>query len=158
MTSLPLALSLNNNNAQSIGRRKVLQQAFCGVSAATLLDFNPRESQAVISSKPCAMGVGEGCDDLAGGNEFIRSLQEKSASNKDAIQQEARNAYYMKNYPDWFQSVGKTMVKKADGSFMVVSDEELAYLKRANKLEVEIAKAKGGMNDLTQRPILVLKE
>jgi hypothetical protein len=38
---------------------------------------------AVISSKACASGKGEGCDDLAEGNDFIRSLQQKSAANAD---------------------------------------------------------------------------
>ena len=154
------ALNVNQGQQTTVGRRRqLLQGALSGLSAAALLSISPHESQAVISSKSCAMGAGEGCDDLAEGNEFIKSLQQLSAANKDAIQQEARNAYYMKNYPDWFQSVGKTLVKKPDGSFMAVTDEELFALKSQNKLALEIAKAKGGkFNDLTQKPILVLKE
>jgi len=65
----------------------------------------------------------------------------------------------MKNYPDWFSSIGKTLVKKPDGTFMTVSDDELEKLKSANKLSVEIPKTKGGkFTDVTQKPILVLKE
>ena len=65
----------------------------------------------------------------------------------------------MKNYPDWFATVEKNMVKKSDGSFMVVSDEELMVLRRENKVGVENVKAMGGkVVDLTQKPILVLKE
>ena len=73
--------------------------------------------------------------------------------------QEARNAYYMKNYPEFFSSIGKTLVKKPDGSFMVVSDAELDELKKQGKITVEIARTMGGkVTDLTQKPIIVLKE
>lgn len=72
---------------------------------------------------------------------------------------DAKYAYYMKNYPDWFATVGKTMVKKPDGSFMLVSDEEMMVLRRENKIGVENVKAMGGkVADLTQKPVLVLKE
>jgi hypothetical protein len=41
-------------------------------------------AHAVIGSgKLCISGVGEGCADLAEGNPFIQSLQEKSASKKE---------------------------------------------------------------------------
>jgi hypothetical protein len=113
----------------------------------------------VISSKYCAYGEGDGCQDLAEGNPFILELQRKSAANKETIQQEARNAFYMKNYPDWFASVGKSMIKKPDGTFMVVTDKELAVLKAQNKIGLEYAKTMGGkVTDVTQKPIMVLKE
>lgn len=125
----------------------------------------PREAVAaaagggVISSKYCAFGEGDGCDDLAGGNEYIKQLQARSSVNKESIQREARNAYYMKNYPDFFATVGKTMVKKPDGSFLVVDDAKLAELKAQNKIGVEYATTMGGrVTDLTQKPIKVLKE
>ena len=51
------------------------------------------------------------------------------------------------------------MVKKSDGTFMVVDDIELQQLKSAGKIDVEVASAMGGKTrDLTQKPILVLKE
>ncbi|KAL3894673.1 MAG: hypothetical protein SGARI_007666, partial [Bacillariaceae sp.] len=90
---------------------------------------------------------------------LILELQKKSAANKEATQQDAKNAFYMKNYPDWFSAVGKSMVKKPDGTFMVVSDAELAELKAQGKIGVEKATAMGGkVADVTQKPILVLKE
>jgi hypothetical protein len=65
----------------------------------------------------------------------------------------------MKNYPDFFASIGKTMIKKSDGTFFLVSDVEFEQLKRDNKLTLEIATAKGGkVTDVTQKPILVLKD
>ena len=73
--------------------------------------------------------------------------------------QEARDAFYMKNYPDWFASVGKTLVRKADGSFVALDDAEVAQLRRDNKLSLEIPRAMGGqVVDYTQKPVLVLKE
>jgi hypothetical protein len=146
-------------------RRQFFQTVGSSTAAATatavaLVGLLPAESaQAVISSKYCAYGTGDGCDDLSEGNEYIKQLQAKSAANKEAIMQEARNAYYMKNYPDWFASVGKTMIKKSDGSFMLVDDGELQKLKDENKIGLEYAKTMGGrVMDVTQKPILTLKE
>jgi hypothetical protein len=113
----------------------------------------------VLSSKYCAGGVGEGCEDRAEGNEFIKTLREKSAENREANSREALNAFYMKNYPDFFASTGKKLVKKPDGGFAVFSEGEFSQLKQENKIGLEIPKTKGGKyQDLTQKPILVLKE
>eukprot|EP00980_Cylindrotheca_fusiformis_P000477 scaffold119_cov131-Cylindrotheca_fusiformis.AAC.7 len=132
----------------------------CAAATATVVLVSPEQpASAVLSSKYCAYGAGQDCDDLAEGNEFIRKLQAQSAANKEKNVQDAKYAYYMKNYPDWFATVGKTMVRKPDGSFMLVDDEELMVLKRENKIGVENVKAMGGkVADLTQKPILVLKE
>lgn len=65
----------------------------------------------------------------------------------------------MKNYPDWFASVGKVLVKKQDGSFVAIDQAEYEKLKREGRIDVEIPKTMGGkVTDLTQRPILVLRE
>lgn len=73
--------------------------------------------------------------------------------------QEARDAYFVKNYPDWFASIGKAMVKKSDGTFFTVTEQELLDLKAANKIKLEYPKAMGGkVTDLTQKPILVLAD
>ena len=65
----------------------------------------------------------------------------------------------MKNYPDWFQSIGKTLVKKTDGTFVALDDAEVAQLRKDNRLTFEIPKAMGGqVVDYTQKPVLVLKE
>ena len=77
MTNLLLAGSAC---AYTVDRRTVFQSlgAAAGVSA-----LGPRPADAVISSKYCASGVGEGCTDLSEGNDLIRSLQEKSATNRE---------------------------------------------------------------------------
>lgn len=68
-------------NAQ-IDRRNFL--AFVTASAtANVLLMPEQPANAIISSKYCAYGSGDGCDDLAEGNELIRQLQAKSAANKE---------------------------------------------------------------------------
>lgn len=65
----------------------------------------------------------------------------------------------MKNYPDFFATYGQTLVKKTDGTFMLVDDATLQELKKANKITVEIPKTMGGrVTDLTQKPVLVMRE
>ena len=65
----------------------------------------------------------------------------------------------MKNYPDYFASMGRNLVKKADGTFIVVTNEEMEELIEKGKVKVEIANTKGGkFRDLTQKPIMVLNE
>lgn len=67
---------------KTTNRRNLLQQALAGAFVAS---SSPAE--AVISSKYCSAGVGAGCGDLSEGNELIRSLQEKSAINRERYQQ-----------------------------------------------------------------------
>jgi hypothetical protein len=65
-----------------------------------------------------------------------------------------------KNYPDFFATVGKSMVKKPDGTFITaVNDTELTALKSRNKIGLEYPTAMGGkVTDLTQKPVMVLRE
>lgn len=142
-------------SVKPVDRRSLVQNVAFLVGAAT-----PLQANAVIGTfTGCAQGVGEGCADLAEGNDFIKSLQEKSAANREANTREALNSFYQRNYPDYFDSINKTMVKKPDGTFAVFSREELEQLRKENKLGVEIPKTKGGKyQDLTQKRILVLKE
>lgn len=65
----------------------------------------------------------------------------------------------MKNYPDWFATVGKSLVRKPGGTFITLSEVELQELVQANKIALEMPKTRGGkFTDVTQKPILVLKE
>ena len=65
----------------------------------------------------------------------------------------------MKNYPDYFVSIGKNMIKKSDGSFMVVTDAEMEQLLRENRISLETPKAMSGkVTDYAQKPIMVLKD
>lgn len=67
-------------NAQ-LNRRNYFAFLTASATAGVLMPQQPAD--AVISSKYCAYGSGDGCDDLAEGNELIRQLQAKSAANKD---------------------------------------------------------------------------
>jgi hypothetical protein len=66
----------------------------------------------------------------------------------------------MKNYPDFFTTIGQVLVKKSsDNTFVLVTPQEAERLKDLGKLSYEIPKTKGGsIVDYTQKPILVLKE
>lgn len=65
----------------------------------------------------------------------------------------------MKNYPDFFASVGQTMIKKRDGTFFLVDAAELEQLKKENKLTTEMPRTLGGkFTDITQKPILMLRD
>lgn len=67
---------------------------FAFAAAATTVTLFPGEqpANAVLSSKYCAYGSGQDCDDLAEGSEFIRELQAKSAANKEKNVQVRKNA------------------------------------------------------------------
>jgi hypothetical protein len=47
---------------------------------------------AVLKSKGCYQGQGEACDELAGDNALIKSLQEKSAMNRSRNEREGKKA------------------------------------------------------------------
>lgn len=65
-------------------RRGVFRRLLSASSVAAFAStISTAPAQAVLSSKYCAAGVGEGCNDLSEGNELIRSLQEKSAAKRE---------------------------------------------------------------------------
>lgn len=73
----------SNSYGNTVGRRDCVN-GLVGAAAGICLGFlPPQKAQAVISKEICASGQGSGCDDLAEGNEYIKSLQQKSASNAD---------------------------------------------------------------------------
>lgn len=79
--SLALLIGMALGYQPTTNRRNILQQALVGAA------FLASPVEAVISSKYCSSGVGEGCQDLNEGNELIQSLQEKSAVNRERYQQ-----------------------------------------------------------------------
>ena len=80
---LIFSLLLKETTSYGVGfnRRILLKSVVSGVSAATLL-----VTEEAHASKYCAFGEGDGCEELAEGNELIRQLQARSAANKEAIQ------------------------------------------------------------------------
>ena len=65
---------------QEVPRRDALLQA---VAAASLFLAPTAPANAVLRSKGCYQGEGEGCAELAEENALIKSLQEKSAANRE---------------------------------------------------------------------------
>ena len=80
-------------------RRSILQDATtscwkittCAIMSITATT-NPALADANVIRSPgkCANGIGEGCDSLADNNELIRSLQKKSAANRESNQRVCR--------------------------------------------------------------------
>jgi hypothetical protein len=63
-------------------RRSILQQG-CAMS---IIANRANAYDVIRSPGKCANGEGEGCDSLADNNELIRSLQTKSAQNRESNQ------------------------------------------------------------------------
>ncbi len=68
-------------------RRDFFQRTVASIGLVTGV-INPLSANADVIRSPgkCANGEGEGCDSLAGENEFIRSLQRRSSENREANQ------------------------------------------------------------------------
>ena len=67
-----------------IGRRDYINGLVgAAVGVFSGIGVLPQDAEAVISKQICASGQGDGCDDLAEGNEYIKSLQQKSAANAE---------------------------------------------------------------------------
>lgn len=85
-TELHANASPNTENLkdESMSRRNVLKNSIFTPIAMTSLSSLLMENAnaAVLQSGPCASGQGDACEDLAEGNEFIRSLQKKSSENR----------------------------------------------------------------------------
>ena len=69
-------------------RRDVLRSigAACSFGSPFIAHTRPSnadETVSVLRSKGCYRGSGDACDELADDNEFVRSLQKKSAENRE---------------------------------------------------------------------------
>jgi hypothetical protein len=163
--SLPIPEPIHRDihRRRFLGSAAVAFVSFVGdkpvTNSVAFADDSVNES-GIIRSKGCYQGIGDACADFADDNALIQKLQQQSALNRARNEREALNAYYMKNYPDFFGSIGKVMIKKAsDNTFIIVSLQEAEQMKLDGRLALEIPKARGGkIVDLTQKPILILKE
>lgn len=91
---LPAAV-LGYQQPQPIQRREAFRQLLDGsllalATAAVVSTTEP--AHAVLGSKGCYQGQGEGCAELAGENSLIQSLQEKSAANRQRNEKVCRMA------------------------------------------------------------------
>ena len=159
--------SNDNVQSRSFHRRRLFTAAIScvGCVSAGLLHDNVANAvedfgNGIIRSKGCYQGTGDGCTELSENNPLIQQLQQQSIKNRERNEKEALYAYYMKNYPDFFNSIGQVLVKKmSDDSFVLMTPQEAERLQGLGKLTYEIPKTRGGtIVDLTQKPILVLNE
>ena len=72
-----------------------------GLGLLLALATSPAPSRADVLRAPgrCANGEGDGCADLAGDNELIKSLQQKSSENREANQRVCSSCE--KRYVGW---------------------------------------------------------
>eukprot|EP00904_Undaria_pinnatifida_P003393 jgi/Undpi1/13054/HiC_scaffold_8.g02717.m2 len=83
-----------------------------GALLATGVVTGAEVARADVSISPrCITGEGAQCDDLAEGNELIKSLQAKSALSKDFYIQQTLDKYNDHNFKDYFRAENKHMVK-----------------------------------------------
>lgn len=68
---------------KAISRRQAFVSLAGGAVATVGSNIQLQPAKAVLRSKGCYQGEGEGCSELAEDNELIQSLQEKSLANKD---------------------------------------------------------------------------
>eukprot|EP00903_Cladosiphon_okamuranus_P010772 g10178.t1 len=99
-----------------------------GVARAESISISPR----------CITGEGAQCDDLAEGNEFIKSLQAKSAQSKDRYFQETLDKYNDHNFKDYFRAENKHMVKHKTGKYEILTDAEYIDAERAGKVKNDV--------------------
>ena len=152
-------------NRRSIFTSVITCVGYAAVDGAGLLTNNIANAvdvagSGIIRSKGCYQGTGDGCTEMSNDNPLIQRLQQQSVKNRERNEKEALYAYYMKNYPDFFNSIGQVMIKKSsDNTFLLVTPQEAERLKGLGKLSYEVPKTLGGtIVDYTQKPILVLKE
>ncbi|CAM9381457.1 unnamed protein product [Scytosiphon promiscuus] len=96
-------------------------------------------ARADVSISPrCITGEGAQCDDLAEGNELIKSLQAKSALSKDRYFQETLDTYNQHNFKDYFKAEGKHMVKHKTGKYEIITNAEYVDLEKAGKVKNDV--------------------
>lgn len=133
---LPCATSLRQPSALS--RRAVLSTALAACLGPRCADASTRDGLlAPGSEERCENGEGAACERLAGGNEYVKSLQERSRLNKEANVAKVWDQTIMAlNYDEYFTTLDKNMVKLPNGSFAVISTEEYSALRKAGRIKV----------------------
>ncbi|CBJ29773.1 conserved unknown protein [Ectocarpus siliculosus] len=96
-------------------------------------------ARADVSISPrCITGEGAQCEDLAEGNELIKSLQAKSAISKDRYFQETLDTYNVHNFKDYFKAESKHMVKHNTGKYEILTNAEYAAAEKAGKVRNDV--------------------
>lgn len=127
---------LGTPTARPLGRRAVLSTAaVCCISppahASTAADLLGKGT-----AERCVNGEGEACDRLAGGNEYVRMLQERSRVNKQKNADKVESQTVMQlAYDDYFATLDKNMVLLPNGKYAVLSTEEYARLRKAGQIQ-----------------------
>ncbi|CAN0330891.1 unnamed protein product [Ectocarpus sp. 6 AP-2014] len=97
-------------------------------------------ARADVSISPrCITGEGAQCEDLAEGNELIKSLQAKSAISKDRYFQETLDTYNVHNFKGKRVTRAiKHMVKHNTGKYEILTNAEYAAAEKAGKVRNDV--------------------
>ena len=85
-TSILKSCSSGSNGIAAPERRELLRRVVSSIGGLCIVANHEVAKADVLRSDQCANGEGDGCDGLAEGNEFIKSLQIRSSANKEANQ------------------------------------------------------------------------
>ena len=97
---------------------------------------SPRAELLGGGGSGCVYGEGDGCADVAEGNELILKLQQKSRENKAKNELELyEKTTAMLGYDDFMIASGKVMVRTdASGKFKALTTEEYYAAKKAGRI------------------------
>ncbi|CAN0078348.1 unnamed protein product [Ectocarpus fasciculatus] len=151
-TSSPVSTSLRCRNTRTMMTLPTagdLNRALGAVLVGgALLTGAVDVARADLSISPrCITGEGAQCDDLAEGNELIKSLQAKSAISKDRYFQETLDTYNVHNFkgkrvtcamPYYFKAESKHMVKHNTGKYEILTNAEYAAAEKAGKVRNDV--------------------
>ncbi|CAN0015234.1 unnamed protein product [Ascophyllum nodosum] len=110
-----------------------------GALLATGLVDSAGVARADLSISPrCITGEGANCDDLAEGNELIKSLQAKSVLSKDKFFKETLEKYNEHNFKDYFRAENKHMVRHKDGRYEILTNADYDEAEKAGKVKKDV--------------------
>ncbi|KAA8494997.1 hypothetical protein FVE85_3238 [Porphyridium purpureum] len=129
----PIRMALEPSSSKNLGA-SVKSWSISGAAILAAVCMQCPVSVGVLHSLPasvlpaanaapvgtCYFGEGDGCATLAGENELIRSLQEKSRLKKDEIVKEQRESWWARGYADYFKfGYDQDLVRSSDGSWVL---------------------------------------
>ncbi|CAM9168911.1 unnamed protein product [Choristocarpus tenellus] len=89
---------------------------------------------AISNSEICISGTGTGCDSAAGGSDLIKTLQARSAENREKNERETLDKYNQHNYKDYFKTLNMRMVRHKDGKYDLLTESEYSKAEREGRV------------------------
>ena len=136
MLSLLLSHSAALKPAGIRGRRAVLGAAAFGLLRQPALASTAADLLGKGSAERCESGEGEACERLAGGNEYVRALQERSRRNKQKNADKVWDQTVMQlSYDEYFATLDRNLVLQPNGKYAVLSQQDYAKMRKAGQIK-----------------------